>query len=219
MIVPGSEIASGTDGVTTSYVIAHEYGHHIAANRSNAPFAAIDYGPKRWASYERVCSRTNDGLLAPGNEGSRYASNPGEAWAETYAQLTYPGVAWSFTSLLRPDAGARTAARSDVLSPWRHGRTRTWRARLGPGTSRRSHRFTVTLDGALSLRLHGPAGANYDLRLSSSDGTGTATSRAGSRDVISHRAACRTGASERLTVTVVRRSGRGPYTLRAAWAG
>src|ERR1700754_2803824 len=46
MIVPGDQ-AAGSD-ISVDYVITHEYGHHIADHRSNAPLPAIDYGPKRW---------------------------------------------------------------------------------------------------------------------------------------------------------------------------
>src|SRR5689334_17656133 len=66
MTVPGEQTEPGPDGVTTSYVVAHEYGHHIAASRSNSPFRSFRFGPKYWASYERVCDRAFNGLLAPG---------------------------------------------------------------------------------------------------------------------------------------------------------
>ena len=83
MDTPGGQIAAESGGATTSYVVAHEYGHHIAANCSDAPFPAIAYGPKYRASEELVCARTLAGRLAPGDEGSRYGSNPAEACAET----------------------------------------------------------------------------------------------------------------------------------------
>ncbi len=35
----------------------HEYGHHIAANRVNPPWVAIQSGTKRWATAEQICSR------------------------------------------------------------------------------------------------------------------------------------------------------------------
>ena len=116
MIVPDAQ-AAGSD-VSVDYVIAHEYGHHIAAHRSNAPLDALDFGPKRWSSYELVCSNTLDGKLAPGDEGVNYLSNPGEAWAEAYARLIYPTEAWRFTSLLKPTAGSLLAAQADVAQPW-----------------------------------------------------------------------------------------------------
>ena len=92
-------------------MIAHEYGHHIAAHRSNAPLEALDFGPKRWSSYELVCSNTIDGKLAPGDQGANYLSNPGEAWAEAYARLVFPAEAWRFTPLLKPTQGSRSPPR------------------------------------------------------------------------------------------------------------
>ena len=79
MIVPG-EPAGDSDGITLSYIVAHEYGHHVAANRDNAPFRAIDYGPKRWASRQLVCLGAIRGRLAPGEEGERHLDNLGESW-------------------------------------------------------------------------------------------------------------------------------------------
>src|SRR4051812_7286372 len=138
MIVPGEQVQS-EDGVTTSYVVAHEYGHHVAAFRDNSPFEAMAIGPKYWASYQKVCDRILGGRLAPGNEGRYYLANPGESWAETYARLTYPNEAWRFTRLLKPDAGALAAARRDVLQPWTKATTRAFDGRFtatGPNTKR-----------------------------------------------------------------------------------
>src|SRR4051812_15260739 len=116
MIVPDAQAADSD--VSVDYVIAHEYGHHIAAHRSNAPLDALDFGPKRWSSYELVCANTLDGRLAPGDEGDNYRFNPGEAWAEAYARLIYPTEAWRFTPLLKPTSGSLLAAQADVVSPW-----------------------------------------------------------------------------------------------------
>src|SRR5204863_8997949 len=41
MVVPGQQTDVAADGVTTSYVITHEYGHHIANHRADAPFDAF----------------------------------------------------------------------------------------------------------------------------------------------------------------------------------
>src|SRR5204863_7604141 len=69
-------------------IVMHEYGHHVAAHRSDAPWAAVDYGTKRWASYMEVCRRTRSGELYPGAESiPNYELNPGEAFAETYRVL------------------------------------------------------------------------------------------------------------------------------------
>jgi hypothetical protein len=55
MIVPGEQTPS--DEVPVEYVLTHEYGHHIAANRSNDPWPAIAWGPKAWASPSASTSR------------------------------------------------------------------------------------------------------------------------------------------------------------------
>jgi hypothetical protein len=113
----------GADGIVATSIATHEYGHHVAFNRIDPPWTAIDWGPKRWATYERICSRAAAGTAYPGAEDANYPLNPGEAWAETYRVLnetamglppTWPIVDPSF----RPDAGALTAAREDVLDPW-----------------------------------------------------------------------------------------------------
>jgi hypothetical protein len=45
------------------------------------------------------------------------------------------------------------------------------------------------------------------------------TSARGARDAVAFTAACRQHASERLTLTVLRRAGAGPFTLRVTYAG
>ena len=111
-------------------VVRHEYGHHIAAHRLNDPWAAIDWGPKRWASAANVCARVTRKEAYPGDEGLNYTLNPGEAWAEVYRLVderkagittaTWPIIAQSFF----PDAGDLAAAEQDVLQPWAAPRTR-----------------------------------------------------------------------------------------------
>ena len=185
---------TGSAGVTTSYVVAHEYVHHIAAARSNAPFSAFRFGPKYWASYEMVCDRAVNGLLAPGNEGQFYLSNPGEGWAETYAQLKYPGVEWQFNPLMKPDAGAFAAARQDVLNPWEANVAKTFEGSFGKrGSSVRRYRFDLTLDGSLRVRLYGPKKSNYNMSFTSNGRYQGKTSAPGSRDSVSYDAACRDG--------------------------
>jgi len=221
MVVPGEEISPSTGGVTTAYVIAHEYGHHVAANRSNAPFSSMAFGPKRWASRELVCLKTDQSLLWPGDEGSHYAANPGESWAETYARLTFPAQPWTFTSLLKPDAAALAAARADVETPWTARTVKTFRGTFSAAgkVRRRASKVTLTLDGAFSVRLRGPAKAQYDLAIDTDDGTHEKTTARGAQDAVSYQAACRGKQRERVTVTVVRRSGSGPYALTVRYAG
>ncbi|HEY8583346.1 MAG TPA: hypothetical protein VIL49_10375 [Capillimicrobium sp.] len=216
MVVPASEIGA-VDTPTTSYVVAHEYGHHVAANRDNAPFEAIDYGPKRWASYEQVCIKAIDGDLAPGDEGASYRQNPGESWAEAYARLTYPDVPWRFTRLLEPDAGALAAARQDVLDPWAGPRTRTFT--MPDGATAQAFRLALRLDGALTVTATGPAGSAVGLTVHSGD---EREGRARPRDATARlhwRAACRTEQVERLRLRVTRAGTAGPVALRVRYAG
>jgi hypothetical protein len=85
LFAPGEDPSSS---LSAEAVITHEYGHHVAANRNNAPWDAIDWGPKRWDSSMQVCVAAKQGRLSPGAEDPvRYETNPGEGWAETYRLL------------------------------------------------------------------------------------------------------------------------------------
>jgi hypothetical protein len=165
IVAPGDPLSDGTSGVN---VLAHEYGHHIAANRNNSPWDAIDWGPKRWATAARVCTREASGTAFPGDEGSSYRLNPGEAWAETYRFLNYEKQAWADWILtpwgtvddsFYPDATQLEAAKADVLQPWRRGRSVIWNGRLRDVASKgrltpvaSARRVIATpLDGDLAL--------------------------------------------------------------------
>lgn len=142
-------------------VVAHEYGHHIAANRSNAPFSASDYGTKRWASYENICAKTASGKLSPGNEGGGYSENPGEAFAESYRvlNLTKQGdtnIDWSIVDVsLYPDATALRLLQQDILDPWTHNTVTVRRGSFGYGEYR-TFGVTTILDGTFVASLHAP---------------------------------------------------------------
>jgi len=207
MIVPDSQ-ATGSD-VSVDYVIAHEYGHHIAAHRSNAPLEALDFGPKRWSSYELVCSNTLDGKLAPGDEGANYLANPGEAWAETYARLIYPTEAWRFTSLLKPTGGSFLSAQADVSEPWTQRTSQTF-----TGTGSQSFKLPLTLDGAFTVQIDKPG---YQLVVKSG---GKVIDRTDNKR-IHYRIACRDRRTENLTLKVIKRAGTTSknYSLKASYAG
>lgn len=165
-------IVSGVDGssygVPRDYTIAHEYGHHIANNRSNSPWDAIETGAKRWATYEHVCQQTHDGRLFPGDEGSHYWDNPGEGFAETNAHMNFPGVSvpWGYNQLLEPNQASMARLRADITSPWTAPATITWDGSYWPGRRHPAeHSFSTPLDGQLHIQLTGPADANYDLYL------------------------------------------------------
>src|SRR3954447_10679469 len=85
MLISGND-TTGTDGATREFVLAHEYGHHVATHRSNSPFdPTVDWGTKYWATYEHVCEGVDANQLFPGDEGTHYFENPGEAFAESFA--------------------------------------------------------------------------------------------------------------------------------------
>jgi hypothetical protein len=151
-------VGEPVDGLQPTSVATHEYGHHVANNRLNAPWVAIDWGTKRWTSYMNVCARTAGGTAFPGDEGFAYTLNPGEAFAESYrvlnetqagSPLTWPIVDPSFL----PDATALQAVRDDVLQPWTAPTTRTVRARFIRGRHAWTMKLATPLDGDLSVRL------------------------------------------------------------------
>ena len=78
-------LGDAVGGITPTSVAAH--GHHIAANRSNAPWLALDWGTKRWATRMSICARRGARTAFPGDEGDNYSLNPGEAFAEAYRVL------------------------------------------------------------------------------------------------------------------------------------
>ncbi len=121
-IVLSGDDTPAPEGASREFVLAHEYGHHVAQHReSPPPFpAAIDWGTPRWSSYEHVCQRSRAGALFPGNEGLHYFRDPGEAFAESFAHLRFPesDVPWRWLAALTPDAAAFQAIREDTLEPW-----------------------------------------------------------------------------------------------------
>jgi hypothetical protein len=163
-------------GIPPEAVAAHEYGHHIAASRSNTPWAALDTGPKRWASQVGVCARAGASTAFPGDEGANYTLNPGEGFAETYRVLNgvraEPDPDWPIVDpSFRPDFAALEAARADVLEPWQAPVTQTFRARFRRGGPQRwTLRLSTRLDGDLRLELRLPAGAGYGLTLTAPGG-------------------------------------------------
>jgi hypothetical protein len=155
LISPGEDPDTS---ISAEAVITHEYGHHIAASRSNTPWSALDYGTKRWASAINVCSRARTGQLFPGSEQfPNYQLNPGEGFAEAYRVLNErkAGLAetpWQIVSdALYPDASALAALDQDVASPWRAPAATTRTARFTRAVRVRTYTVATPLDGTLRV--------------------------------------------------------------------
>lgn len=206
-------IAPATDpegNVSAEAVVAHEYGHHVATHRNDAPWAAVDYGTKRWASYENVCSRTASGELHPGAEDqTNYTTNPGEAFAETYRvlnehKLGLPETPWNIVSTrLYPDATALALLEQDVTQPWTGPTTTTYR-----GTSGHTYALPTPLDGNMTVKIAAARKTRVQLKVGS---TSTTTPLGGSRVVTQVVCGQRTA-----NVRVKRVAGNGGYTLTVA---
>lgn len=173
MVVPGEVVS---DGTTPEEIVRHEYGHHIAFHRENPPWVAIEWGPKNWASNANVCARVARKEAFPGDQGSNYANNPGEAWAETYRLMderragittaTWPIIAPSFY----PTDAALAAAERDVLEPWNGTRTTT-STHVFTKSSKRVWWIPLAtpLDGELRIAATLPKGGEYEVALLRSD--------------------------------------------------
>lgn len=152
-------------------IVAHEYGHHLAANRDNAPWTAVDWGTKRWATYLNVCSETRTGLLYPGNESGYYKRNPGEGFAEVYRvlneqRLGIPSLGWNVVDqLFSPDAQALALVQQDVEQPWTGLTATTVTGRVTPKAPRSTRTISTPLDGTVRLTLRPPANSRLTLGL------------------------------------------------------
>ena len=174
IVIGGYDEADG-DGATFDFVLAHEYGHHVAQHRRMpTPFgSAIDWGTERWASLENVCQGKRSGKLYPGDEGTHYFEDPGEAFAEAFAHLRFPGlsVQWRYMPALKPDPAAYEAIREDTLTPWQGRTSFTLAGRVparGEGAAVESLR--TPLDGTVSLRPSSLQRRGYELALRSRAG-------------------------------------------------
>ena len=167
LVVSGDVI----DGVSPQEIARHEYGHHVAATRTNPPWASLDWGPKRWATAEHICPREHAGQVFPGDEGSNYTLNPGEAFAESYRVLNDVrsfglAIDWGLVDgSFLPTPAVLQAVADDVAHEWAAPTRLVFRARLGAGRRTWSTHITTPLDGSLQATLAFPRGTRDDVVL------------------------------------------------------
>jgi len=189
-------------------VVTHEYGHHLANSSDDAPWAALDYGTKRWSSYENICAKAAAGTASPGDEGTHYFQNSGEAFAESYRVLNLekqgqatPG--WDIVDhSFFPDATALKLLEQDVTTPWKGPTQATLHGSFGSGVVR-TFAVKTALDGSFAAHLVAPTKAKMQLALYNG---GTLVARGGTIrfQVCGERS---------LTLKVQRVSGRGAFSL------
>jgi hypothetical protein len=167
-----SIVALGQDlrTITARSIVTHEYGHHLANARSNDPWPAVDWGTKRWASYENICKRSKSGELFPGDESEHYEFNPGEDFAENYRvlnerRLGVEELPWQVVDAsLYPDQTALDLLAQDITNPWTHTTSTTLRGTFTSRATGRGFRVQTPLDGSFSATLQTSAGSRFTLR-------------------------------------------------------
>jgi hypothetical protein len=217
LVAPGDDPSSD---ISSEAVVTHEYGHHVAASRSDAPWRAVEYGTKRWATYEQVCTRTRAGQLFPGAEDAEhYRLNPGEAFAETYRvlnqrRLGVPETEWDIvTRSLYPDDSALALVQQDVVSPWTGSASSTASATLTRRARVKTITVTTPLDGALRVTARAARNERARVQILSSSGAapaGTVVTGSASRSTSGTVCGAR---SVRVRVTLTRGSGRVALTV------
>jgi hypothetical protein len=196
------------DAPTAKEIVTHEYGHHLANNSNDAPWAAIDYGTKRWSSYENICSKAAAGAASPGDEGSHYFQNSGEAFAESYRVLNLQkqgrtDIGWDIIDRsFFPDPTALTLLEEDITTPWTAPAAATLHGSFGTGVVR-TFSVKTQLDGSFSAHLVAPTKSR--LRLALYNG-GTLVKRGATL----HYEVC---GERALTLKVERLSGRGSFSV------
>lgn len=181
-IVLNGDATPAPDGASREFVLAHEYGHHVAQHRTlPAPFpAAIDWGTVRWASVENICKGQRGGSFLPGGEGRGYYEDPGEAFAESFAFNRFPdaGLRWAWSAALRPTAASFRALRRDTLRPWLGRTTFTVSGRVPPsGVLVRE--FRTPFDGRVSVGPVGQPRRGYRVLIHGPSGRPLSSSRRG----------------------------------------
>jgi hypothetical protein len=181
IVLSGNDEAA-PDSASREFVLAHEYGHHVAQHRDMpAPFpAAINWGTERWSSVEHVCQGHRDGAFFPGDEGDHYYEDPGEAFAESFAYNRFPGavVKWAWAPALRPSLASLRALRRDTLTPWRGRASFTVSGRV-PAHGAVVQEFRTPFDGQVSVGPAGDPSLGYELAIRNRAGKILRSSRQG----------------------------------------
>jgi hypothetical protein len=199
------------DSPPAKEIVTHEYGHHVANNSNDAPWDALDYGTKRWSSYENICAKAAAGTASPGDEGSHYFQNSGEAFAESYRvlnlqKLGVPSSGWDIVDpSFYPDATALTLLQEDITTPWVAPTVSKLHGSFGTGVVR-TFKVQTQLDGTFTARLISPTQAKMRLALYNA---GTLVLRGTSirYEICGERS---------LTLKVERLSGRGAFTINVS---
>jgi hypothetical protein len=213
MVVSGSPV-NQNNGMPQGMVIAHEYGHHIEANRSLPGWNASNLGGRYWATYEHVCEGVSAGQLFPGDQGAHYWDNPGEAFAQAYATMLYPDVVPWWWHFAEPNEGSFAAIRADVADSSR-GTTVRWSRALTPGASSAATTVTTSLDGPIEVKLRQPRSARFDLTLRSTDGRLLSRGRVKrSSKAPATRLSYNSCATRTFTLQVRRRAGKGKFQAK-----
>lgn len=222
MFVPGTDEGLALTGATADEVVRHEYGHHVAFHRSNAPWLALDWGPKRWASVANVCARVARNEAYPGNQGTNYRLNPGEAWAETYRLMderkagittaTWPIVAPAFF----PGEAALQAAEADVLDPWAAPTTKTFRRVFGRSTKKVwLIPLATPLDGTLRATVTVPGNGTHEVALLTASRT-TVLARAARTGPRARQVTATVCGQRNVVLRVVQSGALGPVVVRVS---
>jgi hypothetical protein len=215
IVTPGEDPAPNTSAES---ILAHEFGHHVAANRTNAPWRALDFGTKRWASYENVCAGARVGSFFPGAEDpDRYHLNPGEGFAEAYRVLNERRAAvlespWEIVSrAFYPDATALQRLEADVLAPWTRNRSSAVGGSFARrGVAVRSHVVATPLDGTLRISIRA---RRADLRIELRTAQGALVSRTAVVAGTSATLGATVCGARTYRVRVTRLFGAGPYRV------
>jgi hypothetical protein len=105
--------------------------------------------------------------MFPGDEGSHYAQNPGEGWAEAYRKMIeinagWPDIGWNIVDkIFDPNPRALQLINLDVTRPWLRASKFVASGRLERNGVRRYKRFLY--DGPVAATVTGPRGTTVSL--------------------------------------------------------